>query len=115
MPLPPKGTQDSRQLYYKCDESKTLTTKRPGFDLSCHFQSTFITLNDYQLVIYHFVGKTKKIMYCSFFVHVTYVKYSTREPMFYFYVPPFEKGGAYFIAHVGRYVGRSVGRCVGIP
>ena len=28
--------------------------------------------------------------------------------MFYFYAP-FEKGGAYFIAHVGRYVGRYVG------
>ena len=32
---------------------------------------------------------------------------------------PFEKGGAYCFAHVGRYVGRyvgrSVGRYVGIP
>ena len=34
-------------------------------------------------------------------------------------MPPFEKGGAYCFAHVGRYVGRSVGmsvgRYVGIP
>ena len=34
-------------------------------------------------------------------------------------MPPFEKGGAYCLAHVGRYVGRSVGmsvgRYVGIP
>ena len=29
--------------------------------------------------------------------------------------PPFEKGGAYCVAHVGRYVGRSVGRYVGSP
>ena len=28
---------------------------------------------------------------------------------------PFEKGGAYCFAHVGRYVGMSVGRYVGIP
>ena len=30
-------------------------------------------------------------------------------------MPPFEKGGAYCFAHVGRYVGRSVGRYVGSP
>ena len=66
MPLPPKGTQDSRHLYYKCDESKTLATMRPGFDLGCHFQCTLITLYDCQLVIYNFVGKTKKMMYCNF-------------------------------------------------
>ena len=64
--MPPKGTQPSRQLYYKYDESKTLSIKRPCFDLACHFQYTFITLNDYQLVIYHFAGKTKKMMYCNF-------------------------------------------------
>ena len=29
-------------------------------------------------------------------------------------MPPFEKGGAYCFAHVGRYVGRSVGRYVGM-
>ena len=29
-------------------------------------------------------------------------------------MPPFEKGGAYCVAHVGRYVGRSVGRYVGM-
>ena len=28
-------------------------------------------------------------------------------------MPPFEKGGAYCFAHVGRYVGMSVGRYVG--
>ena len=28
-------------------------------------------------------------------------------------MPPFEKGGAYCFAHVGRYVGMSVGRSVG--
>ena len=28
---------------------------------------------------------------------------------------PFEKGGAYCVAHVGRSVGRSVGRYVGLP
>ena len=27
-------------------------------------------------------------------------------------MPPFEKGGAYCFAHVGRYVGRSVGMSV---
>ena len=27
-------------------------------------------------------------------------------------MPPFEKGGAYCFAHVGRYVGRYVGRSV---
>ena len=35
------------------------------------------------------------------------------------FMPPFETGGAYCFAHVGRYVGRyvdmSVGRYVGIP
>ena len=29
-------------------------------------------------------------------------------------MPPFEKGGAYCFAHVGRYVGMSVGRYVGL-
>ena len=29
-------------------------------------------------------------------------------------MPPFEKGGAYCFAHVGRYVGMSVGRSVGM-
>ena len=29
------------------------------------------------------------------------------------FMPPFEKGGAYCFAHVGRYVGMSVGRYVG--
>ena len=33
----------------------------------------------------------------------------------YMIMPPFEKGGAYCFAHVGRYVGRSVGRYVGSP
>ena len=28
-------------------------------------------------------------------------------------MPPFEKGGAYCFAHVGRYVGMSVGMSVG--
>ena len=28
--------------------------------------------------------------------------------------PPFEKGGAYCFAHVGRYVGRSVGMSVSL-
>ena len=28
-------------------------------------------------------------------------------------MPPFEEGGAYCVAHVGRYVGMSVGRYVG--
>ena len=30
-------------------------------------------------------------------------------------MPPFEKGGAYCFAHVGRYVGQYVGLYVGIP
>ena len=30
-------------------------------------------------------------------------------------MPPFEKGGEYCFAHVGRYVGMSVGRYVGSP
>ena len=29
-------------------------------------------------------------------------------------MPPFEKGGAYCFAHVGRYVGRSVGMSVSL-
>ena len=29
-------------------------------------------------------------------------------------MPPFEKGGAYCVAPVGRYVGRSVGMSVGM-
>ena len=29
------------------------------------------------------------------------------------FMPPFEKGGAYCVAPVGRYVGMSVGRYVG--
>ena len=29
-------------------------------------------------------------------------------------MPPFEKGGAYCVASVGRYVGMSVGRYVGM-
>ena len=29
-------------------------------------------------------------------------------------MPPFEKGGAYCFAHVGRYVGRSVGMSVAL-
>ena len=39
--FPPKGIQPSRRLFHKCDKSKTLSTKRPGFDLGCHFQCTF--------------------------------------------------------------------------
>ena len=35
--------------------------------------------------------------------------------MAFIFMPPFEKGGAYCFAHVGRYVGRSVGRYVGSP
>ena len=31
------------------------------------------------------------------------------------FMPPFEKGGAYCVAHVGRYVGRSVRGYVGSP
>ena len=30
------------------------------------------------------------------------------------FMPPFEEGGAYCFAHVGRYVGRSVGMSVGM-
>ena len=30
------------------------------------------------------------------------------------FMPPFEEGGAYCVAHVGRYVGMSVGRSVGM-
>ena len=29
-------------------------------------------------------------------------------------MPPFEEGGAYCVAHVGRYVGRSVGMSVAL-
>ena len=29
------------------------------------------------------------------------------------FMPPFEKGGAYCVAHVGRYVGMSAGMSVG--
>ena len=31
---------------------------------------------------------------------------------FYKFMPPFEEGGAYCVAHVGRYVGRSVSMSV---
>ena len=30
------------------------------------------------------------------------------------FMPPFEEGGAYCVAHVGRYVGRSVGMSVSL-
>ena len=30
------------------------------------------------------------------------------------FMPPFEKGGAYCVAHVGRYVGRYVGMSVSL-
>ena len=33
----------------------------------------------------------------------------------YMFMPPFEKGGAYCVARVGRSVGMSVGRYVGSP
>ena len=33
---------------------------------SVHFWTIFITFNDYQLVIYRFVVKTKKMMYCNY-------------------------------------------------
>ena len=38
MPLPPKENQPSRRLFNKCDESKTLSTKR-GFYLGCIFSA----------------------------------------------------------------------------
>ena len=33
---------------------------------SVDFLTTIITFNDYQLVMYRFVVKTKKMMYCNF-------------------------------------------------
>ena len=36
------------------------------------------------------------------------------QKMLLLFMPPFEKGGAYCFAHVGRYVGRSVCRSVGM-
>ena len=48
---------------------------------------------------------------CSWFTHfllLLSVPYTSN-----IFMPPFEKGGAYCFAHVGRYVGMSVGMSVG--
>ena len=41
VPPPTMGIQPPGRLFHKCDESKTLPTERPGFDLGCHCQCTF--------------------------------------------------------------------------
>ena len=49
----------------------------------------------------------------------TYYDYNKMTEMsandfFLLFMPPFEEGGAYCVAHVGRYVGRSVGMSVSL-
>ena len=52
----------SREDDYFTNATSQATWFWSKLPFSVHFQSTFITLNDYQLAIYHFVAKTKKMM-----------------------------------------------------